>query len=221
MQAHCKNRLHAGEELAKRLLKFKDEKPLILCLPRGGVPVGFACARELEAAFDVVMVRKLPIPHNPEAGFGAVTLDGSVFLNGDLVDRIGLLPEQIDGIVKEVLEEVKRRDRIFRGEKEFPGVKGRCVIVVDDGLASGFTMLAAVKWLRTKQPKKIIAAVPISPVESLDLVREYVDEVVCLVADKRYPFAVASFYDDFRDVPDSEVRSLLEQGGSFERQPGK
>ena len=217
MTVPFKDRIHAGGELAKRLLKFKDESPIILCLPRGGVPVGFECARELKAEFDVIMVRKLPIPYNPEAGFGAITLDGSIFLNDDLVERIQITPEEIDAIAGRVLQEVKRRDKLFRGGRRLPEVGGRCVIVVDDGLASGFTMLAAVKWLRRVSPEKIVAAIPVSPLESLELVRECVDEAVCLVTERRYPFAVASFYEDFSDLPDREVRNLLEQGQAFSK----
>jgi putative phosphoribosyl transferase len=210
-----RDRLHAGEELGKRLLPFKSEGPAVLCLPRGGVPVGFACARRLDAEMDLIMVRKLPIPHNPEAGFGAVTLDGSVFLNEDLVKIIRITPREIDAIVASVLEEVRRRNKIFRGDREFPEVRDRCAVVVDDGLASGFTMLAAVRWLRQRTPQKIVAAVPVSPVGSLELVRKYVDEAVCLVAEEEHPFAVAGFYEDFHDLTDREVKELLEEGRSF------
>jgi len=210
-----KNRAAAGEKLARRLLKFKDENPIVLCLPTGGVPVGFACARELNAEFDLIMVRKLPIPHNPEAGFGAVAIDGSILLNDDLVERLQMTPDEIDAVAAEVLREVKRRDEVFRGPRRFPEVAERCVIVVDDGLASGFTMLASVKWLRRKGPEKIIAAVPVSPAGSLELVGEYVDEAVCLVTERRYPFAVAGFYEDFSDLSDREVQILLEKGRSF------
>jgi putative phosphoribosyl transferase len=205
------NRAQAGERLAQ----FLDAKPgpnsLVLALPRGGVPVGEPLAQALASPLEIVSVRKLPIPFSPEAGFGAVALDGSVVLNDDLVRRAGLSRRQIDSIVQQVLEEVRRRAQEYLGDYRSPKVQGKCVYVVDDGLASGYSMIAAAKMVRQREPRRLILCVPVSPAHSLRLVEPYFDEIYCLISQTHLTFAVASFYADFHDLSDQEVRQTLER----------
>jgi len=206
---HFKDRHDAGGKLANRLNMERWELPTVYAIPRGGVPVGCEIAKKLHAPIDLIIPRKLPIPYNTEAGFGAVTPDGTVVLNDDLVDRLGLTKDQIDSIVMTVLDEVQRRVREYQtGPPLDP--KGRTAIVVDDGLASGYTMIAAVRALKKKTPTRIVAAVPCSPRTSVKRLQKEVDEVICLAIQKYGSFAVASYYEDFPDMTDGEV--LAEMG---------
>ncbi|MCK4490985.1 MAG: hypothetical protein KAU03_00070, partial [Candidatus Altiarchaeales archaeon] len=148
-----KDRLHAGRELAKKLREYRGRDVIVLAIPRGGVPVAYSIALELDAVLDVIVPRKIPIPWNPEAGFGAVTVDGEIVLNKDLVDRIGLEDDEIKELAGPVIEEIKRRIRIYRGDKKFLDLGGETVIIVDDGLASGYTMLSAIKSVRRRNPE--------------------------------------------------------------------
>jgi len=183
---------------------------IVLAVPRGGVAVAAPLAEALHAPLDLLIVRKLPIPDSPEAGFGAVALDGSVVLNEPLVRDLGLSPRQIDAVVKEVLAEVRRRAREYAGHDRPPDVRGKRVRLVDDGLASGFTMTAAARMVKQGEPARMTLCVPVSPRDSLKAVEPYFDEVQCLIEQARPPFAVASFYQDFRDLTDEEVRAILE-----------
>lgn len=208
-----KDRKDAGEKLAERLLHLKGQDCLVLAIPRGGVPVGSAIAQTLGAPLDLIIPRKLPIPYEPEAGFGAISEDGSMVLNEPLVKRLGISQAQIDAISQKVLKEVRRRLEEYRGGRAEPDLKGKVVILVDDGLASGYTMLAAIKEVKRKEPRRIIVAVPCSPLSSIELVEPEVDEVVCLKAIRTYAFAVASFYETFEDLTDDEVKWFLKKGG--------
>lgn len=205
------NRLDAGNQLSKELLRFKGEQVVVLAIPRGGVPVAFPIATSLGAPLDVISPRKIPIPDNPEAGFGAVTEDGTIVLNDLLVAEIGLTPEQIDIEAEKVRREVERRIKKYRGGRSPPDLQGKTVIIVDDGLASGYTMLAAVESVKTHRPKRIIVAIPVAPVRSINLVEPYVDEVVALIKSRAWAFAVASHYWSFPDLSDEEVLEYLEK----------
>lgn len=207
------DREEAGEKLLKELKNrsFSLINPIVLGIPRGGVPIGYALAKGFEAEFDVVVVRKMPIPENPEAGFGAVTLNKTVFLNEGLLEQIFLSESERKKIIEGVYEEVLRRNRIYRGEKNFPDLKGRSVIIADDGLATGYTMLSAVEFCRKRAPKKIIAASPVAHRSSFDLVKKNVDDIVVLhISDLPY-FAVASFYEKFPDMKDEKVISYIKE----------
>jgi putative phosphoribosyl transferase len=203
------DRFDAGRALAD----FLDARPradaVVFGLPRGGAPVGLALAEALDAPLDVVVVRKLPIPANPEMGFGAVAVDGSLILNNRVVEDYRITPTQIDTAVRAVRAEVSRRSDVYRGDRVFPDVRGLDVYLVDDGLATGYTMIAAAKMMRALGPGRLILAVPVSPADSLETLKEYVDEAYCLVAQESGPFAVASFYVDFHDLSDSEVLETL------------
>lgn len=205
-----KDRLHAGELLADKL------RPLIagrgaqlLAVPAGGVAVGYAVAQKLNTPLEVAIVRKIQIPWNTEAGFGAVTWDGRVLLNKLLVSQLGLSTEIVEQCVSQTRETVRQRVQKLRGNKPFPDLSGKTPILVDDGLASGFTMLAAVESVRAKQPEKIVVAVPTASVGAIELLAPTVNKLVCLNVRHGPIFAVADAYDKWYDLSDDEVLELL------------
>jgi putative phosphoribosyl transferase len=210
-----RDREHAGELLSRILMKYQGVHAAVVGVPRGGVPVGFAVARNLQIPLDVVTPRKLPIPEEPEAGFGAVTADGTIVLNERLVAQIALPGKIIDAIVKEVRREVERREDIYRRAGPRVNLDGRTVILVDDGLASGYTMLAAIKSVRNRGPRKVVVAIPCSPTRSIDLVTPHADEVYCLIRSDEPIFAVASYYEDFSDLSDDQVLDYLRRAMGF------
>jgi putative phosphoribosyl transferase len=209
IRAHYKDRRQAGERLAQHLAEYRGRRTIVLGIPRGGVAVGVPIAEALEAELDVIVLRKIPIPWEPEAGFGAVTAEGDVILNEAMVRRLGLRQDEITRQAERVRAEVERRARAYRGDRPFPELQGRPVIVVDDGLATGYTMIAALRSARVRGAEELICAAPVSPADSLEAVRPYADRVVCPLVTREYPFAVASFYERFPDMSDDEVRELL------------
>jgi len=205
-----KDRKEAGKKLAKMLIKFKEKNVIVLAIPRGGIPVASQISKELGIPLDVIIPRKIPIPWNPEAGFGAISFDGTLVLNKPLVAELGLTQEEINVEAKKVLEEIKRRQKIYRGDKPFPKIKGKIVILVDDVLASGYTMIAAIRFIKKSNPKKIIVAVPVSPRSSVERIKPLVDDLICFYTEEAIgPFAVASFYEKFPDLTDEEVIDML------------
>ncbi len=205
-----RDRRDAGRQLAERLLIYRHNA-VVLAIPRGGVPVGYEVAERLDVPLDLIIPRKLPIPSDPEAGFGAIAPDGTVVLNERLVAYCGLSVEEIERISREVLAEIRRRAREYRGDRPLPGLRNRNVIVVDDGLASGYTMVAAVRAIRGEHPKRVIVAVPCSPESSVEKLEKEADEVVSLAVQPYGPFAVASYYESFPDLSDEEVKALIGQ----------
>lgn len=207
-----KGRREAGEKLAERLKRYQGQPAVVLAVPRGGVLVAAPIAKILKAKLDVMVLRKLPIPYNPEMGFGAITSDGTILLNEPVVRDFMISKDEIQQISKIVLKEVRRREKVYRGEKPFPEVKDKIVILIDDGLATGFTMLAAIKSIKKYQPKKVVVAVPVSPQDSIKRVKPQVDELICLYIQKAgFSFAVASFYQEFPDPTDEKVIELLRE----------
>jgi len=205
-----KTREEVGKLLAKKLVKYKNRKDvLILAIPRGGVPISYQISKILNLKFDLIIPRKLPIPSDPEAGFGAVIND-TVVLNKEILATLNLSKKEIDDVIKEVQKEIKRRNKIYRKGKPFPKVRGKTVIVVDDGLATGYTMLAAIKDLK-KQAKKVVVAVPVSSSSAAREIKQKADEFICLHVSSAYIFAVASFYDSFPDLTDEEVIAYLKK----------
>jgi putative phosphoribosyl transferase len=203
------DRTDAGRHLTEFLKRGPQDNAIVLALPRGGVPVGEPLADALNAGLDLALVRKLPIPYSREMGFGAVAIDGSRILNDRVVKHYGISSAEIESISEEVLEEVRRRAREYVGHDSPPPVDGKDVYLVDDGLATGYSMIAAAKMVRNLNPKSMILAVPVSPLGSLDAVESYFDEIFCLIAQDKPPFAVASFYKHFRDMSDDEVRAVF------------
>ena len=206
-----KDRIQAGHALADLLARYEGQNAVVLAIPRGGVEVAFPIATRLRAPLDLVIPRKLPIPSNSETGFGAITADGSKVLNDDLISYIGLTNIEIDKIAEGVLEEVKRREKRYRGNKPFPDLTARIAIIVDDGLATGYTALAAIDYVRKRQPKKMIMAVPVASKDAEMLVKSQVDEYICPLTSNRPWFAVASFYGRFSDLTDEEVLNCMKK----------
>ena len=206
-----KDRIHAGELLAKKLWKYKGENAIVLAIPAGGVPVGYTIAVSLQLPLDLIVVRKLPIPYNPEAGFGALTTDGTIVLNEPVVEELGLTRKEIDIYASQRMREVKERLREFRGDRPFPNLREKTAIVVDDGLASGYTMKAAILSVRKHGPKRNVVAVPTAHLGALENISPYTDEIICLNIRSGFLFAVADAYMNWYDLDDSEVIGYLKK----------
>jgi len=206
-----RDRLHAGRLLANQLREHADkENVVLLALPAGGVPVGYVVAKELAIAMDVMIVRKIQIPWNTEAGFGAITWDGETVLNKPLIRQLGLAKVEIDESISQTKKIIQERLRKFRKGKPMPDMKDKVVIIVDDGVASGFTVLAAARSARKKKPQKIIIAVPTASMGAIHLLAPEVDEIVCLNIRSGPVFAVADAYEKWYDISDEEVIKTLE-----------
>lgn len=207
-----KDRVEAGKLLAQQLQNYIEKKDLfILAIPAGGIPVAHELAKELSAPLDVIVVRKIQIPWIPEAGFGAVTWDGKVVLNQSLVEQLGLTQEQIEESVFETKENITERNRKFQGVKPLPELKGKVVVLVDDGLASGFTMLAAARAVREQAPEEVVVAVPTASIGAIELLASEVDEIVCLNVRSGLSFAVAEAYVNWYDLTDEEALKILRE----------
>jgi len=205
-----KDRLHAGKLLAEKLRpRVANEKVQVLAIPAGGVPVGYALAKRLKIPLDVVIVRKIQIPWNTEAGFGAVTWDGRPILNEPLLAQLGLSAEVVEQCISRTREMVRERNRRLRGGRPFPDLTGRTIILVDDGLASGFSMLAAAESIKTQRPSKMLVAVPTGSAHAIALLAPKVDELICLNVRSGPIFAVADAYENWYDLSDDEVLEYL------------
>jgi putative phosphoribosyl transferase len=213
-----RDRTDAGKYLATKLLSYKDRQDvLVLALPRGGVPVAFEVAQVLRVPLDIFLVRKLGVPGHEELAMGAISTGGVRVINEDTVDYLNIPEHIIDSIAAEELKELKRRERAYRGNRPEPDVKGKTVILIDDGLATGSTIRAAAQALRPQQPARIIVAVPVSAPETCDEYRIGVDEIICAVTPE--PFVgVGMWYLDFSQTTDEEVRDLLERARGEKRE---
>ena len=205
------DRVDAGARLAERLLKYRGQHALVLGIPRGGVPVAAEVARRLDADLDVIVARKVGAPGYPELAIGAVTANGGQFFNEDTIRYLGVSNAYLQMAVTEEMAEACRREARFRGGKPMRPLAGRTVIVVDDGLATGATMQAAVRSVRQHRPVRLVAAVPVGSREACRDLRPEVDELVCLYQPE--PFhAVGLYYARFAPTEDAEVTRLLEAG---------
>ena len=205
-----RDRTDAGQQLAKRLSRFANRSDVVvLALPRGGVPVGYEVARALHAPLDVFLVRKLGLPGHEELAMGAIATGGVRVVNDEVVRRLGVPEAMIDEVAAEELKELKRRERSYRADRSAPNVKDRTVILVDDGLATGSTMRAAVAALRRLHPAWIVVAVPVGAADTCATLAEEADEVVCVSMPEPF-YAVGSWYEDFGQTSDDEVRALLD-----------
>jgi len=182
---------------------------MVLAIPAGGVPVGVVIKEMLSLPFDLMIVRKLQIPDNPEAGFGAMTLDGTVFYNDRLMAELSLSRAEIDTAKRRVQSDLERRNALFRGGRPFPDLSGKGVILVDDGLASGFTMLASIAMARKAKAVETIVAVPTAPQRTIDRLASEVDRVYCANIRTTPYFAVAEAYRNWYDLSDEEVLAML------------
>ncbi len=208
-----RDRFEAGKLLAEKLREYAGNgNVIVLAVPAGGVPVGYAVAKELAVPMDVVVVRKVQIPWNTEAGFGAVTWDGEMVLNEPLVEQLGLTREEVEESISKTRTIIQERLRKFRGDKPMPHLRNKVVVLVDDGLASGFTMLAAARSARKRTPERVIVAVPTASLGAVELLAPEADEIVCLNIRSGPSFAVADAYENWYDLTDEEVIRILNKG---------
>lgn len=211
MNATFENRYTAGKRLAEALLDYRNEPGLlVLGLPRGGVPVAYEIAHSLNAELDVLVVRKLGVPYQPELAMGAIASAGARFFNEDVIRASGLKQEQIESVIEEQQAELVRREKAYRGDKPPLAIEGRTVIVVDDGIATGASIQVAVMALRSLNPAKIAVAVPVAPIDGARRLTAVADEFMCLLTPTPF-YAVGQWYRDFRQTTDDEVRELLDK----------
>ncbi|HEV8617343.1 MAG TPA: phosphoribosyltransferase [Methylomirabilota bacterium] len=212
-----RDRAHAGRELATKLTAYAGRSDvLVLALPRGGVPVAEEVARRLGAPLDVYLVRKIGVPGHEELALGAIASGGTRVLNDAIVRQLGIPETLIDALARREQTELERRERLYRDDRPFPDVTGRVVILVDDGLATGATMRAAVEALRARRPARLVVAVPVGAPETCAALEAFADEVTCAVTPE--PFrAVGLWYDDFDQTTDDEVRMLLDRAAARAR----
>ena len=206
-----RDRSDAGKYLAEKLQKYKGRADvLVLALPRGGVPVGYEVAKELDVPLDIFLVRKLGVPGHEELALGAIATGGVRVLNDEVVHYLHIRPQLIDAIAARELKELRRREVAYRGSRPEPDVRGKIVILVDDGLATGSTIRAAVQALRQQQPARLVVAVPVAAPQTCDEDVVGADEIVCAVTPEAF-LGVGQWYLDFSQTTDEEVRDLLEQ----------
>lgn len=211
-----RDRKDAARRLLRLLSKRAWHNPLVLGIPRGGVVVGAVLARGLNAELDVVLARKLRAPGQPELALGAVAEDGEVYLNHHAQDILDLMPDDLAEERRHQLQEIARRKALFRRVRPQATIADRSIIVTDDGIATGSTMIAALHWLKTQKPREIVVAVPVASPERIEQVRRECAEVICLDAPEDF-WAIGQFYEDFHQIEDEEVVALLrEQAAAIE-----
>ncbi len=204
-----RDRRAAGRVLARELSAYADQPDVfVLALPRGGVPVAYEVARALHVPMDVFLVRKLGVPGHEEFAMGAVASGGVRVLNREIVEALRIPDDVVAEVIAREERELERREREYRGDRPFPDLRGKTVILIDDGLATGSTMLAAVTALRQQQPARLVVAVPVASPETCDAFRDYVDDIVCAITPDPL-YAVGLWYSDFSQTTDEEVRQLL------------
>lgn len=209
-----KDRLEAGKKLAERLVELDVQDPIVLALPRGGVPVGFEVAKKLKSPLDVLVVRKLGSPTQPEFGIGAIAPENTAIYDDEAIRNLGIPEEEIRHIEEVERRELQRRIKIYRGKEMMPDLKGKTVILVDDGLATGVTARAAIKYILSRLPDKLIVAMPVCALDSAQsihsIIRPMKDVIICLSTP--YDFSsVGLWYKNFSQVTDEEVLSLLKK----------
>ena len=210
------DRTEAGRLLAQELARFASEWPVVLALPRGGVPIGLEIARALDAPLDLVLVRKIGAPFQPELAVGAV-VDGSspeTVLNRDVLEHFQIGDSYIAEASRQQLEEIERRRQLYRAGRPKVEIAGRSAIVVDDGIATGATMEAALRATRRREPRRLVLATPVAPPETIERLRPQVDEVACLATPQHFG-AIGAFYRDFRQLSDDDVIRLLAEAAAF------
>ncbi len=218
MMKRFQNRTEAGRLLASRLTDYANHPDiLVLGLPRGGVPVAFEVAKALNLPLDICIVRKLGVPGHKELAMGAIASGGVRVLNYDVVSWLGISGKTIDEVAARELRELQRRDRAYRGDRPPLDVRDRTVILVDDGIATGSTMRAAITVLKSQQPQQIIVAVPVAPLETCHEMQAEVDKLVCLMTPEPF-YAIGLWYEDFAQTTDEEVRNLLAERSASSNQ---
>lgn len=215
------DRREAGRQLATQLEQYRDRSDtLVLALPRGGVPVAYEVAAALNAPLDVFLVRKVGMPGHEEFALGALASGDVLLLNEATVAEYEVSREQIDMVVRAEQQELERRETSYRGQRPFPDLAGRVVILIDDGLATGSTMRAAVVAIQKKEPARVVVAVPTAPAETCEELSAVVDDIICLVTPEPF-YAVGLWYEDFSQTTDDEVRDLLERSAATQSQASR
>lgn len=203
-----KNREEAGKSLSKELMEYKGKDTIVLGIPRGGVVVAYEVAQTLEAPLDLIIPRKIGAPNNPELAIGAVTEDGTTILNNNLIAGLNISIDYVESEKKKQIQEIKRRTRVYKKDIASKSLEKKTVIIVDDGLATGYTMKAAIYSIRRQKPATIIVAVPVGPPVTVKELMKDVEKIICLIALEPF-FAIGQFYDDFSQVSDEEVIQLI------------
>jgi predicted phosphoribosyltransferase len=206
------DRADAGRRLAKALSSYKGRHPVVLALPRGGVPVAAEVAAALDAPLDLILVRKIGVPTQPELAMGAV-VDGTapiVVRNEEVIELSGTTADEFDAACRRELAEIERRRQLYIGERSRAEIAGQVVIVIDDGIATGATTMAALQAIRNRKPKELVLAVPVGPLDTITQLRREVDALICLDTPELFG-AIGYFYRDFRQVSDREVVAILKR----------
>ena len=192
------------------LNKYKDENPIVLAIPRGGIVTAYETIKKLECKWDLIIPRKIGAPHNKEVAIGAISLDGTYIFNQKYIDVLNISEEYIKNEILEQTEEIKRRLVKYKGNENFPDVKDKTVIIIDDGIATGFTIQAAIHSIKKHNAKKIILAVPVAPQDAISQLEKIVDEVICLIIPDEF-YAVGLHYRSFEQTTDEEVFSIVRE----------
>lgn len=208
MRTRFEDRTEAGRELAARLTHLRGTNAIVLALPRGGVPVGYEIARALHVPLDVLNVRKLGVPWHEELAMGAIGAGGVRVLNDEVVHETGVTRQEIDAVTRQEESELERREHAYRGDRPAPDLQGRTVVLVDDGIATGATVRAAIAVVRAQRPARIVLATPVAQSSIVAELRREVDEVVCPLAPSDL-YAIGLWYDRFGQLDDAEVRALI------------
>lgn len=210
VDVNFKDRVEAGQILANKLTKYADQKPIVLGLPRGGVPVAFEVAKALKAPLDVYVVRKLGTPGQEELAMGAVATGGVRVLNKPVIEAFQISEDAIETETRKEREELERRERLYRGERPPLDVSNRTVLLIDDGIATGSTIKAAIAALKKQKAGRIVVAVPVAPASTIEELKTEVDEVIC-VSTPEFFFAISVWYNDFPQTTDEQVRELIKK----------
>ena len=210
VDTNFKDREEAGRILANRLTKYADQKPIVLGLPRGGVPVAFEVAKALKAPLDVFVVRKLGTPGQEELAMGAIASGGVRVLNTPVIEALGISEDEIETETRKERAEAERRERLYRGNRPPLNVEERTVILVDDGIATGSTIKAGIAALKQLKVGRIVVAVPVAPTSTIEELKMEADEVVCVSTPEPF-FAIGLWYEEFPQTTDEEVRELLKK----------
>jgi putative phosphoribosyl transferase len=210
-QPYFENRYDAGRQLAKKLTEYAGKTTVVLGIPNGGVAVALQVALALNANFDLVISRKIPLPMRPEGGFGSITDDGTLILDEELIKKAGMTQKQIDLQINQVKASIRQRSVLYHTDHLPLAINGKTVIIVDDGLASGYTMRAAIESIKKRRPLKIIVAVPVAPAHAVKDVQRVADKVIACIVSNQSVFYVADYYNHWYDITDSEVLSCLKE----------
>ncbi|OGI17242.1 MAG: hypothetical protein A2287_09360 [Candidatus Melainabacteria bacterium RIFOXYA12_FULL_32_12] len=204
------SREKAGEVLAEEISKLNLQKPYLLAIPRGGIQVAEAIADKLKIHIDPIIVKKLPVPGNPEAGFGAITADGKRVIDEETVSYLGLSEDQINRIANNVMQEIHHRIEVY-GDINQKKVESSDVIIVDDGVATGYSLIAAIKSIKDMRPNSVTAAIPVSSGSAYEKFSRLTDHVICPLIERTYFFAVGNYYREWYDLTEEEIKSILKK----------